>query len=245
LQASDIAELTLKQEHPWVTKQGTDTLLSAEENCANMVEPPNELEVNRAFTRKMNHLLCVMKAIHRFKTILAKHRARSNSSPPKHTEDTFDASQERAKAEVIEALLYQRRKFLNQKTDESSQTPPIHETKENNTPFLGIGTGTMDEFASNEAPPDMVSDSPTAVDFNVYDRAYETAIENITSGQNDSSRRPTVYLTKFVKETQKLKGVPGLTGHEDISENSHDLQKSGPAAKLSHLTSKLGLTGKQ
>ncbi|KAJ4055247.1 hypothetical protein NW761_000819 [Fusarium oxysporum] len=233
------------REHPWVTKRGTDTLLSAEENCANMVEPPNELEVNRAFTRKMNHLLCVMKAIHRFKSILAKHRARSNSSPPKHAEDTFDASQERAKAEVIEALLYQRRKFLNQKTDESSQIPPIHETKGNDTPFLGIGTGTMDEFASNEATPDMVSDSPTAVDFNVYDRAYETAIENITSGQNDSSRRPTVYLTKFVKDTRKLKGAPGLTGHEDISENSDDLQKSGPAAKLSHLTSKLGLSGKQ
>ncbi|EXK42113.1 CAMKK/CAMKK-META protein kinase [Fusarium oxysporum f. sp. lycopersici 4287] len=233
------------REHPWVTKQGTDTLLSAEENCANMVEPPNELEVNRAFTRKMNHLLCVMKAIHRFKSILAKHRARSNSSPPKHAEDTFDASQERAKAEVIEALLYQRRKFLNQKTDESSQIPPIHETKGNDTPFLGIGTGTMDEFASNEATPDMVSDSPTAVDFNVYDRAYETAIENITSGQNVSSRRPTVYLTKFVKDTRKLKGAPGLTGHEDISENSDDLQKSGPAAKLSHLTSKLGLSGKQ
>ncbi|KAF5539241.1 CAMKK CAMKK-META kinase [Fusarium napiforme] len=233
------------REHPWVTKQGTDTLLSAEENCANMVEPPNELEVNRAFTRKMNHLLCVMKAIHRFKSILAKHRARSNSSPRKDGEGTFDAAQERAKAEVIEALLYQRRKFLNQKRDEGSQIPPIHETVGNNTPFLGIGTGTMDEFASNEATPDMVSDSPTAVDFNVYDRAYETAIENITSGQNDSSRRPTVYLTKFVKETHKLKGVPGLTGSEDFSENSDGLQKSGPAAKLSHLTSKLGLSGKQ
>ncbi|KAF4437786.1 CAMKK/CAMKK-META protein kinase [Fusarium austroafricanum] len=233
------------RDHPWVTKQGTDTLLAAEENCANMVEPPNELEVNRAFTRKMNHLLCVMKAIHRFKTILAKHRARSNSSPPKRKQGTFDASQERAKAEVIEALLYQRREFQNQKTGEGNQLPPAHETKGNTTPFLGIGTGTMDEFASDEATPEMVSDSPTAVDFNVYDRAYETAIENIASGQNDPSRRPTVYLTKFVKDTQNLKGVPELAGHEGAPGTSHGQQTSGPAAKLSHLTSKLGLLDKQ
>lgn len=48
------------QEHPWVTKSGIDPLLPAEENCAELVEPPNELELNRAFTRKMNHLFYVV-----------------------------------------------------------------------------------------------------------------------------------------------------------------------------------------
>ncbi|KAM0559609.1 hypothetical protein ACHAPJ_004133 [Fusarium lateritium] len=234
------------REHPWVTKQGTDSLLSAEENCANMIEPPNELEVNRAFTRKMNHLLCVMKAIHRFKTILAKHRARSNSGTPKQNPDAFDASQERAKAEVIEALLYQRRKFQAQQSGGSGDnTPPAREAKENGTPFLGIGTGTRDEFASNEATPDMVSDSPTAVDFNVYDRAYETAIENITSGQHDASRRPTVYLTKFVKDTQNVKGVPELAEREGIPEASRDQQTSGSTATISSLASKLNVADDQ
>jgi [calcium/calmodulin-dependent protein kinase] kinase len=234
--------------HPWVTKQGTDDLLSAEENCINMVEPPNELEVNRAFTRKMNHLLCVMKAIHRFKTILAKHRAASNSSTPKQSQNrsgTFDASQERAKAEVIEALLYQRRRFQNEKSDDGNTPLPVHE---NTTPFLGIGTGTRDEFASNEATPDMVSDSPTAVDFDVYDRAYETAIENITSSQNDHSRRPTVYLTKFVKDVHKLKEA--LPGHEDNPGTSDDQQgqalgSTDPAATMANLAAKLGLKDKK
>ncbi|KAG5658953.1 hypothetical protein KAF25_007506 [Fusarium avenaceum] len=234
--------------HPWVTKEGTDDLLSAEENCIHMVEPPNELEVNRAFTRKMNHLLCVMKAIHRFKTILAKHRAASNSSTPKQSQNrsvTFDASQERAKAEVIEALLYQRRKFQNDKSDNGNTPLPVYE---NTTPFLGIGTGTRDEFASNEATPDMVSDSPTAVDFNVYDRAYETAIENITSSQNDHSRRPTVYLTKFVKDVHKLKEA--LPGHEDNPGTSDDQQgqasgSADPAATMANLAAKLGLKDKE
>jgi len=35
-------------------------LLPVEENCAEIVEGPNELELHRAFTRKMNHLLCVV-----------------------------------------------------------------------------------------------------------------------------------------------------------------------------------------
>jgi [calcium/calmodulin-dependent protein kinase] kinase len=227
-------------------------LLSAEENCANMVEPPNELEVNRAFTRKMNHLLCVMKAIHRFKSILAKHRARSNTSTPKQNSDSFDASEEKAKAEVIEALLSRRRNFQTQKqkSGASNGTPPAQEfDSQNTTPFLGIGTGTMDEFASNEATPDMVSDSPTAVDFNVYDRAYETAIESITSNPNVSTRRPTVYLTKFVQDTENLKGVSELVKEEDTAKPSHDpqeLDSTGSASNtVAHLTSKLGLSDKQ
>ena len=48
------------QEHPWVTKGGTDPLLSTEENCSDPVELPNSLELNHAFTRKMSHLICVV-----------------------------------------------------------------------------------------------------------------------------------------------------------------------------------------
>lgn len=218
-----------------------------------MVEPPNELEVNRAFTRKMNHLLCVMKVIHRFKSILVKHRNRSNTGTPKQNRDSFDASEEKAKAEVIEALLSQRRNFQSQKqkSDAGNGAPVAQEfySQENTTPFLGIGTGTMDEFASNEATPDMVSDSPTAVDFNVYDRAYETAIENITSNPNVSTRRPTVYLTKFVQDTENLKGISELVKERDTTKPPNSTQASdstGSASNIiTHLTSKLGLSDKQ
>lgn len=48
------------QEHPWVTKNGTDPLLSAEENTADLVEPPSELEVNHAITTKMGNLLVMV-----------------------------------------------------------------------------------------------------------------------------------------------------------------------------------------
>ncbi|KAM0434436.1 hypothetical protein ACHAPT_003532 [Fusarium lateritium] len=233
------------REHPWVTQKGADPLLSAEENCANMIEPPNELEVIRAFTRKMNHLLCVMKAIHRFKNILAKHRvgSRPGSGTPNQMQGAFDASQERAKAEVIEALLSQRRKVQAQKlVKEDNEAPPVRDDKEENVPFLGIGTGARDDFAKDEATSGMVSDSPTAVDFNVYDRAYETAVENITSGQNDSSHRPTVYLTKFVNDAKNLKGVPELVGGIDMPKDENGQQSSSSTGTITQLTSKLDVS---
>jgi [calcium/calmodulin-dependent protein kinase] kinase len=47
--------------------------------------------------------------------------------------------------------------------------------------LLGIGTGGIDSFGSEADLPvaDVVSDSPTAVDFNIYDRAYEAEVERI------------------------------------------------------------------
>jgi [calcium/calmodulin-dependent protein kinase] kinase len=56
------------------------------------------------------------------------------------------------------------------------------------TLLLGIGTGGIDDFSSSEQPPaaDIVSDSPTVVDFNVYDRAFEAEVERI---KRSTSRR--------------------------------------------------------
>lgn len=35
-------------------------MMSAEENCADPVDMPNDLELNHAFTRKIDHLFCVV-----------------------------------------------------------------------------------------------------------------------------------------------------------------------------------------
>ncbi|CAG8085277.1 unnamed protein product [Penicillium nalgiovense] len=57
------------REHPWVTKNGTDPLLSFEENTSQIIEPPTEEEMDSAITRKMGHLVTVMKAVQRFKRL--------------------------------------------------------------------------------------------------------------------------------------------------------------------------------
>ena len=48
------------QVHPWVTKGGTDPLLSKEDNTAQLLEPPTEAEVNAAITGNMRHLFMVV-----------------------------------------------------------------------------------------------------------------------------------------------------------------------------------------
>jgi len=57
-----------------VTKDDTDPLLSAEENRADLVEPPTDAEMDLAITGNMGHLLVVMKAVKRFKQLLARKR---------------------------------------------------------------------------------------------------------------------------------------------------------------------------
>lgn len=43
-----------------MTKQGTDPLLSKEENIANLIEPPTEEELDNAITGNMGHLMVVV-----------------------------------------------------------------------------------------------------------------------------------------------------------------------------------------
>lgn len=60
--------------HPWVTRGGTDPLLSFDENCADLVDPPTDAEMEHAITGNMAHLLVVMKAVKRFKRLVARKR---------------------------------------------------------------------------------------------------------------------------------------------------------------------------
>lgn len=194
--------------HPWVTKDGSDPLLSAEENCAHQVEPPNELELNRAITRKMNHLMCVVKAIRKFKTQLDQIRQRALACE----EDTMERTEEPMVQETIETIAHRRRSLLARIEKAQGEQDGRGARDDGKTTagdaeplLLGIGTGSRDDFAMDAATPDVVADSPKMVDYDIYDRAYEDAVER----QLRASRlgRPTLYLTKFVKEAENLSQV--------------------------------------
>ncbi|KXT04933.1 hypothetical protein AC578_3470 [Pseudocercospora eumusae] len=62
------------REHPWVTRNGADPMMSAEDNCATLVEAPTENELNQAITGNMAHLMTVMKAAKRFKKLIYRKR---------------------------------------------------------------------------------------------------------------------------------------------------------------------------
>lgn len=53
----------LVKDHPWVTKHGTDPLLSAEENTANLIEPPTEEETNDAITGNLSNILVIVRRL--------------------------------------------------------------------------------------------------------------------------------------------------------------------------------------
>lgn len=227
-----------------MTNGGTDPLLSAEENCAHHIEPPNELELNHAFTRKMNHLLCVMKVLHRLKALRAKRRLAQGLSPREPQSLTgsnsdgavFDPAVEKAKAEEIEALLAQRRRVLSRDGDSNADTTErghVHEASDQEPLFLGIGTGARDDFSMDEATPNIVADSPTAVDFNVYDMAYEDAVEEQL--KSNLSSKPTLYLTRFVRDKDHLKNLEKLI-------DGSGLPGMSASGKLAELASKISLT---
>ncbi|SPQ22792.1 a62bff01-bc79-412d-9548-1b24fbeca487 [Thermothielavioides terrestris] len=208
------------REHPWVTKGGTDPLLSAEENCSDVVEPPNPLELNHAFTRRMSHLVCVMKAISKFKSLLKPRpttaqgslRSPGISSPPASPAPEARALAAQSTAEFAARVLRERQAFLsaggrasfdlllepqapNPSTDATltadtsrgAEVAAAHDQQPHPL-LLGIGTGGIDDFsgALHSDAADIVSDSPTAVDFDVYERAFDAELERI---RRSSSRR--------------------------------------------------------
>ncbi|KAJ5736545.1 Calcium/calmodulin-dependent protein kinase kinase cmkC [Penicillium malachiteum] len=63
------------REHPWVTMDGADPLLSEEENTAHNVEPPTEEEMNAAITKSISHVMTLMKAVRNFKQLVDPNRA--------------------------------------------------------------------------------------------------------------------------------------------------------------------------
>jgi [calcium/calmodulin-dependent protein kinase] kinase len=74
------------------------------------------------------------------------------------------------------------------------------------TLFLNIGTGEdFIEVSSDE--PCIVSESPSNVDIDVYEAAYEEEVQRIIAQRKDqyANRRPTLYLTRRVENVKSIR----------------------------------------
>lgn len=143
-----------------------------------------------------------MKAIHKFKNILTRQRiAKSREG------SQTDSPRLGALHEDIEVLLSKRRDFLkkNSLADVTKTAPP--ERSDSEPRILGIGIGSRDEFDKDEPSAGAVAESPTNVDFNIYDKAYEAEVERIMRKQ---TRQKTMYLTRFVKDREHYKEVANV-----------------------------------
>lgn len=92
------------------------------------------------------------------------------------------------------------------------------------TLFLNIGARhDTPEVLPGSAP--IVSESPGAVDINVYEKAYEEEIQKILQAKKTNNHRPTLFLTKRVEQ------VAHLRDHKDIT----DFSRASPSAEGHHL----------
>jgi [calcium/calmodulin-dependent protein kinase] kinase len=71
------------------------------------------------------------------------------------------------------------------------------------TLILGIGAGESDDTPLEQGEFSQVSESPGAVDINVYEKAYQEEIERLTKEKGD--RKPTLYLTRRVEHIKELR----------------------------------------
>ncbi|KAI1075422.1 kinase-like domain-containing protein [Whalleya microplaca] len=262
--------------HPWVTKGGIDPLLSEEENCSDMVELPNELEVNHAFTRKMDHLLCVMKAIQRFKGLISTSRVatpevRTPETPqapelaekeviPENSEintapitepQTPPRPRHKTIAEEAAELVKQRKAYLSSQNHPLRHSHPspagdrghAHDPTDKPALFLGIGTGGRDDFVTPEPSTEVVSDSPTGIDFDVYDVAFSTEIKRIRS-QNDKKGRAKTYLTRLVGEQEvdkyRADDYMVVEAGKSLASSTYSRGSSAASKGLSHMRDAIG-----
>jgi [calcium/calmodulin-dependent protein kinase] kinase len=71
------------------------------------------------------------------------------------------------------------------------------------TLFLNIGTG--EDSVQPEEDGCIVSESPSNVDMNVYEAAYEEEVQRIIAQRKDQYRRPTLYLTRRVENVKSIR----------------------------------------
>lgn len=129
----------------------------------------------------------------------------SNPEPQTPTQP----SRQKSIAEEAAELIRQRRAFLASQQHASTHPPAsggvgekghAHDLTDKTPLLLGIGTGGHDDFAGSDPPADVVSDSPTGIEFDIYDRAFETEIKRIRSDKKKGRAR--TYLTRLVGEQE-------------------------------------------
>ncbi|KAM0719014.1 hypothetical protein Q7P37_004919 [Cladosporium fusiforme] len=231
------------REHPWVTRNGADPLLSAEENCSNLVEPPTEKEMNHAITNKMGHLFVVMKAVKRFKRLLGRKRPQLMESffgrdsrvlSPPHS---FRGSPDVVESRSVDA--HDRRPLEQAITREGSRLRPIQKKRERppviypskttgsrdvdlpseenlkghardplkDTLYLDIGVDADVPEGHGDAENPILSESPSAVDIDIYEQAYQDEMDRVLQQRGRSA---SLYLNRRVEHREDLRSYSNM-----------------------------------
>ena len=272
--------------HPWVTNDGADPMMSTEENCAELVEPPTQIEMNHAITGNMGHLLIVMKAVKQFKTLMSQKRGeimdgwfgRENSkivAPPDAMRGTPQTHDGVTHDDAVKHLGHDLEEFTVSSpiaidisgrghglagpralsSESTSPHPPsgeasthLHHTRTHtldpddhakghahdpllDSHYLSIGAGASRPPSQyGDDPPIIVSESPPAVDMNIYEIAYQEEMNRVL--QERGKEKPSMYLNRRVEHIEDLRQ------HSSILDSGKEAAR-GAAVKMAGLADTL------
>jgi [calcium/calmodulin-dependent protein kinase] kinase len=91
-----------------------------------------------------------------------------------------------------------------QETGKGQAHNPLEDTL-----ILGIGAGGDEDSPLEPGEFSQVSESPGAVDINVYEKAYQEEIDRLTREKGD--RKPTLYLTRRVENNKEIRSNEHIT----------------------------------
>ncbi|KKA28274.1 hypothetical protein TD95_001863 [Thielaviopsis punctulata] len=204
------------REHAWVTMCGIDPLLSEEENCAELIEPPNELELSRALTLRTTNIFTVvcispkkacplytdsskMKVLHKLKSRVAKRKALEKEAALKSPRavSPIDVTNN----DEIAAEITHRRERYKARNKKSLLDLPLDEDLNSGVlvgsglpkppahiGYLGIGTGSQYHVPKHDSDADYVAASPTMVSFDFTSALASAAqMEHADSSSNNST----------------------------------------------------------
>lgn len=134
-----------------------------------------------------------------------------SSSEP--SSEAAEPVKQKSVSEEAAELIAQRKAYLRSGLHLRADDPKANvkqeteasDSADKGTLFLGVGVGGDDEFSTPDSSMGIVAESPTGVDFGVYDRAFETEIKRIRSVSKKN--RPWTYMTKLVGEKERDKYV--------------------------------------
>ncbi len=146
-----------------------------------------------------------MKAISEFKNLIRPRASGPKAAAAPGTGESGKVSDEDT---IHAARLVEERMQFRRKQSSHGEKGHAHDPTDVEPLLLGIGLGGRDDFNRHEAPAEVVSDSPTAVDFNIYDQAYQTEVEHIKA----QGARPKMYLTRHIEKPGPYKTDADIIG---------------------------------
>lgn len=159
------------------------------------INPMNRTKSDNTDNRKHTEQALTVEGVHRdIPTSIGLER------PPKRVDKPVEVQQSKESHQLDEVRLHpsppEEEKVKRVESGKGQAHDPLEDTL-----LLGIGAG-GDDTSIHPGDFNAVSESPGAVEGNIYEMAYQEELERILARQE--SRKPTIYLTRRVELNKKL-----------------------------------------